>query len=124
MPNRRTVTQRKYDEANCKHLSLKLNLRTDSDIINKLSSVPSMQGYIKDLIRADLACNSAPDPVPNLGDIQVFINDLLMFAEEEDKTPMTLEDASINIQEWRKDGVDLPDGLTPELLMKLWNKSI
>lgn len=27
---------------------------TDQDLIDKLKSVPSMQGYIKDLIRADI----------------------------------------------------------------------
>lgn len=33
---------------------MKLNIRTDEDVLEKLDSVPSKQGYIKRLIRADL----------------------------------------------------------------------
>lgn len=49
--------QKKYDDANkdkFKCIQLKLNRETDADILEKLASVSSMQGYIKDLIRADL----------------------------------------------------------------------
>ena len=49
--------QKKYDEANRKNwriVNIKLNRITDAEIIEKLESVPSIQGYIKDLIRADL----------------------------------------------------------------------
>ena len=34
---------------------LKLNRETDADILEKLASVPNVQGYIKELIRADMA---------------------------------------------------------------------
>ena len=50
--------QKKYDDANrdkFKFIQLKLNRETDADIIEKLTSVSSMQGYIKELIRADLS---------------------------------------------------------------------
>lgn len=46
--------QVKYDAANTRQVHLKLNLRTDKDVLEKLDSVPSKQGYIKSLIRADL----------------------------------------------------------------------
>lgn len=46
--------QAKYDAANTKQVHLKLNRRTDWDVLEKLDSVPSKQGYIKKLIRADL----------------------------------------------------------------------
>lgn len=46
---------RKYDDANTKRVSLKLNVNTDKDIFQKLDSVENKQGYIKDLIRADMA---------------------------------------------------------------------
>lgn len=46
--------QARYDKANTRQVHLKLNRRTDCDILEKLSSVPSKQGYIKALIRADL----------------------------------------------------------------------
>lgn len=46
--------QKKYDAENTRQVHLKLNLRTDEDVLEKLDSVPSKQGYIKELIRADL----------------------------------------------------------------------
>jgi hypothetical protein len=46
--------QARYDQANTKQVKMKLNRNTDADIIEKLESVPNIQGYIKDLIRADI----------------------------------------------------------------------
>lgn len=46
--------QKKYDAKNTKQFHLKLNRNTDWDVLEKLDSVPSKQGYIKQLIRADL----------------------------------------------------------------------
>jgi len=45
----------KYDRENTRRLSIKLNVNTDADILKKLDEVPSKQGYIKELIRRDLA---------------------------------------------------------------------
>lgn len=45
----------KYDSANTIQLHLKLNKKTDADILEKLGTVVNKQGYIKDLIRADIA---------------------------------------------------------------------
>lgn len=50
----RTAAQDRYDRKNTKQYHLKLNLRTDSDIIEKLDTVGSKQGYIKRLIREDM----------------------------------------------------------------------
>jgi hypothetical protein len=44
----------KYDKENTRQVHLKLNRRTDGDVLEKLDSVPSKQGYIKALVRADL----------------------------------------------------------------------
>ena len=44
----------KYDAAHTKQIKMKLNLETDADIITKLESVPAVQTYIKELIRADI----------------------------------------------------------------------
>lgn len=49
--------QKKYDIKTRKKwrmIHLKLNKETDQDVIKKLESVKSIQGYIKELIRADL----------------------------------------------------------------------
>lgn len=44
----------KYDKKNTKQISLKLNLKTDADILAKFKTVDNVQGYIKELIRKDL----------------------------------------------------------------------
>lgn len=49
---------KKYDKNNTKQLMLKLNLKTDKDILDKLNSVGNKQGYIKSLIRKDIGDNS------------------------------------------------------------------
>lgn len=41
----------KYDENNTKQIKLKLNLKTDADIIEALDKAPNKQGLIKQLIR-------------------------------------------------------------------------
>lgn len=46
--------QVKYDEAHTVQIKMKLNTKTDADIIAKLNSVENKQGYIKSLIRGDL----------------------------------------------------------------------
>ena len=55
MAKNSSIIQAKYDKSHCRTYGLKLNLGTDADIIEKLASVPSMQGYIKELIREDIA---------------------------------------------------------------------
>ncbi len=51
--------QAKYDKANTKMIQMKLNLKTDVDILEKLASVGNKQGYIKALIRADIETEKA-----------------------------------------------------------------
>lgn len=46
--------QQKYDKQNTTFIGLKLNNKTDHDIIEKLKTVESKQGYIKECIRKDL----------------------------------------------------------------------
>ena len=45
---------KKYDAKNTMQIKLKLNLKTDLDIIEKLKTEENKQGYIKNLIRQDL----------------------------------------------------------------------
>ena len=45
----------RYDASHTKQIVLKLNRRTDADILQKLDAVPNKQGYIKQLARADIA---------------------------------------------------------------------
>jgi len=45
------ASQQKYDKANTVKLSLKLNKKTDEDVLTWLNSQESKQGAIKKLIR-------------------------------------------------------------------------
>jgi len=53
-PYNKTEYDKTYDEQNTVQFKMKLNKNTDKDILKKLDSVPSKQGYIKELIRADI----------------------------------------------------------------------
>ena len=46
--------QAKYDKENTIQITLKLNKKTDKDIIDWLYDEANKQGYIKSLIRADI----------------------------------------------------------------------
>ena len=46
--------QEKYDTTNTVQFKMKLNKKTDADILERLNEVPNKQGYIKDLIRKDI----------------------------------------------------------------------
>lgn len=44
----------KYDKENTKQIALRLNKKTDADIIEHLEKQSSKQGYIKEVIRKDI----------------------------------------------------------------------
>lgn len=46
--------QEKYDATNTQQVRLKLNKKTDADILERLEQVGNKQGYIKELIRNDI----------------------------------------------------------------------
>lgn len=48
----------RYDKENTKQVKFKFNLRTDADILEYLYAQPNMQGYIKRIIRDDIARNA------------------------------------------------------------------
>ena len=51
-----------YDKANTKQVKFKFNLKTDADILDYLADKPNIQGYIKQLIRADIAAHAGDAP--------------------------------------------------------------
>jgi hypothetical protein len=53
------TAQAKYDKANTKFVGMKLNVKTDADILDWLSTAENVQGYIKGLVRADIERNRA-----------------------------------------------------------------
>lgn len=52
---KKETPQDRYHKAHTVSVSFRLMKNTESDIIAKLDSVPNKAGYIKQLIRADLA---------------------------------------------------------------------
>lgn len=44
----------KYDAAHTVQIKMKLNRKTDADILKRLEEVENKQGYLKALIRADI----------------------------------------------------------------------
>lgn len=52
MVNDKYKPQRRYDAEHAVHVPIKLNRKTDADIIALLEKQPSKQGYIKSALRA------------------------------------------------------------------------
>lgn len=46
---------KKYQDKNIRQIKMNFHRTLDADVLDKLDSVPSKQGYIKELIRADIA---------------------------------------------------------------------
>ena len=44
----------RYDRENTKQVSVKLNTRTDAEMLAHLAAQPNVQGYIKRLVREDM----------------------------------------------------------------------
>ena len=51
---KKKASHAKWDAANTRQVKIKLNLRTDADILDKLDRTENVQGYIKRLIRDDM----------------------------------------------------------------------
>jgi len=54
MADKYAETKGNYDKEYTRMASIKLNIKTDADILEKLDSIENRQGYIKALIRADI----------------------------------------------------------------------
>jgi len=54
-------------------------------------------------------------------EIGAFVASVMIGAERE---PITYEDARITYGEWVKEGMEMPEGLTPEILADEWNAQI
>lgn len=55
----KSKSHQKWVAENTTRIVMNLNHNTDKDVLEKLSKVPSKQGYIKGLIRADIAKDKA-----------------------------------------------------------------
>lgn len=54
---KKETPQERYNREHTKTLHIRLMLNTEQEIIQKLESVENKSGYIKELIRADIAKN-------------------------------------------------------------------
>jgi len=57
-----TIRKAQKEKEYIRRYGLKYNVHTDADIIAYLSKQPSIQGYIKQLIRADIAAHAQGAP--------------------------------------------------------------
>ena len=55
MATKLSIAQARYNKTHCKMVSLKFHNENDADIIEKLASVPNVQGFIKQAIRNEIA---------------------------------------------------------------------
>lgn len=61
MDKRKMTPQERYAEKYRRQYKMDCITRTEQDIIRKLDSVPNKAGYIKQLIRADIAANKGKE---------------------------------------------------------------
>lgn len=118
MAKKSTINQAKYDSVNCKNYHLKLVYKTDKDIIEKLSSVPSMQGYIKQLIRDDIRKENREE------EYTMAVKEIAKtWIDNADVCPVPKIDLKTSAQyvSWMDPDTDLPEELTPESFMAAWN---
>lgn len=55
MATKLSIAQARYNKAHCKMVSLKFHNDNDADILEKLASVPNIQGFIKQAIRNEIS---------------------------------------------------------------------
>ena len=91
MPTKHTIYQAKYDAVHRRNYGFRLHNDIDKDIIDKLASVPSMQGYIKQLIRADIEGSSVHIP-------EAVLSVLREEAERTGKSVQTI--VSLIVSDW------------------------
>lgn len=68
----RNLQSEKWDRENTRQVKFKFNLRTDSDILDMLDAQDNIQGYVKSLIRADIAARGIPAGTAKENDPESF----------------------------------------------------
>ena len=119
---------RKYNDENTRQIKFSFSLKYDQDIIAMLDSVPNKQGYIKDLIRADIAAraNSKKEVLTMKETISIsqFVQDLF---DACDVTPeeMDIDTARNDLETFRRqEDWEIPADITPEEFMAEWNELV
>jgi len=60
MATKKSEAQMRYDKANTRFYGVKLNLRTDADIVAYLDAQPNLQACIKQALRDHIAAHPTP----------------------------------------------------------------
>ncbi len=86
------ATIQEWQKKNTKTVLLRLNLKTDRDIIQQLDTVKSKQGYVKELIRADMKSKGIVIPHPSRAEEKKYAEYLcdLEFGEIEENEDFKL----------------------------------
>lgn len=58
----KNILGERWDRENTRQIKFKFNLRTDADILRHLEAQGNVQGYVKRLIREDIARAMPPAP--------------------------------------------------------------
>lgn len=103
---------RKYNTANTRQISLNFSLNYDADILAQLDSVPNKQGYIKELIRADIAGSAQNAPTQTY---HIKPEYLSMWGEDAtEDTVIDQTELERLAAEWGAEIDDLKDQLIPD----------
>ena len=60
MPTARSIRDARYNAKSSRHYGIKLNVKTDAELIARLDSAGSINGYMRRLIREDIERNPNP----------------------------------------------------------------
>lgn len=60
MPAQRSIRDARYNAKSSRFFSLKLNVNLDAELIERLESADSVNGYLRRLIREDIERNPKP----------------------------------------------------------------
>lgn len=119
---------RKYNDENTRQIKFSFSLKYDQDIIAMLDSVPNKQGYIKELIRADIAARAnSKKEEPTMKEtisISQFVQDLF---DACDVTPeeMDIDTARNDLEMFRRqEDWEIPADITPEEFAAEWNELV
>ena len=100
-------TNMAYDREHTKLIGMKLNLKTDADILAFLATKENVQGYLKDLIRKDMkgAKTMTYKIKPEFLD--------LWGSDATEETVLTDDDIEMITRGWDKTPADVMDQLIP-----------
>lgn len=86
------TTNDKWKKKNTQLITMRLNKYTDRDVLQFLKSLPNKQGYIKELVRADMKLKGIDIPHPSKKEEAKYEEYLcdLEFGEIDDKEDFVL----------------------------------